>query len=283
MDREITCESFDITMGSSAVFTACAYALLGGQSAFLGLAGQDDYGTFMLQGMQQFGVDTHLVRLTDAVKTGVTLNLIYQDSRTQITYPGTIAELQKAHIDPTVLQQVDHVHFSGIYQQQKLKPALTELLHMARQQQTTVSLDPQWDETERWEGMADWLPLLSYLFINTAEAQSLTNTPRVEDAWNALAARTPCPLIKAGRQGCLVPGASGMTWVPAFNVDVVDTIGAGDAFAAGFLFGIKEQGMTIPEAARFGNAAGARNCTSVGGIHPGLTYQSIMQFLETQP
>jgi sugar/nucleoside kinase (ribokinase family) len=280
IDKEITCETFEITMGSTAVFAACAYALLGGNSFFLGLAGNDDYGTFMIQGMKEFGIDTHFVQFTDQVKTGVTVNLIYQDSRTQITYPGTIAELGIEHIDPTAFQQVNHVHFAGIYQQHKLQPDLTQLLMMAKNQGVTTSLDPQWDETERWEGLEEWLPLLSYVLINEDEALSITGADCVENAWKMLSGKTSCPIIKAGKKGCLVGEENGMAWIPAFPVEVVDTVGAGDAFAAGFLFGKKVKGKTIPEAARFGNAVGARNCMSVGGINTSLDYQTTIQFME---
>ena len=75
IDKEITCETFAITMGSSVVLTACAYSFLGGNSFMLGLAGNDDYGKFMLQGMKKSGIDTRFVRFIDTVKTGVTVNL----------------------------------------------------------------------------------------------------------------------------------------------------------------------------------------------------------------
>lgn len=280
IDKEITCKTFEITMGSTAVFAACAYAFLGGSSFMLGLAGNDDYGRFMVQGMQKFGIDTRFVQFTDTVKTGVTVNLIHKSSRTQITYPGTIAELGIDHIDPTVFQHINHAHFAGIYQQYTLQPALTQLLMTAKNQGITTSLDPQWDEREQWEGMEEWLPLLSYLFINEDEALSLTRAARVEDAWKILSEKTPCPIIKAGKKGCLVGGEQGMLWIPAFPVEVVDTVGAGDAFDAGFLFGVYDKGMSIRRAACFANAVGAKNCLSVGGINPLLDYQITIQFME---
>lgn len=280
VDREITCETFEITMGSTTVFAACAYAFLGGSSFMLGLAGNDDYGRFMVQGMQKFGIDTRFVQFTDTVKTGVTVNLIHKSSRTQITYPGTIAELGTDHIDPTVFQHIDHAHFAGIYQQYKLQPDLTRLLMTAKSQGITTSLDPQWDESEQWEGIEEWLPLLSYLFINEDEALSITRADCVEDAWKALSEKTSCPVIKSGEKGSLIGGEHGLTWTPAFPVDVVDTVGAGDAFDAGFLFAVQDKGMSTQRAARFANAVGARNCLSIGGVNTSLDYQTTIQFME---
>jgi len=280
IDKEITCETFEITMGSSAVFAACAYSLLGGNSSFLGLAGNDDNGKFMIQSMKELGINTHLVRFTDKVKTGVTVNLIYKNSRTQITYLGTIAELGIDHIDPTVFHHINHVHFAGIYQQYNLQPDLTQLLMIAKNQGVTTSLDPQWDEREQWEGMEKWLPLLSYLFINEDEALSISRADCVENAWKTLSEKTSCPVIKAGKRGCLIGGGREITWVPAFPVDVVDTVGAGDAFDAGFLLGVQDKSMSIQGAARFANAVGARNCMSVGGVNTSLNYQTTIQFME---
>jgi sugar/nucleoside kinase (ribokinase family) len=128
--------------------------------------------------------------------------------------------------------------------------------------------------------MEEWLPLLSYLFINEDEALSFTRADCMEHAWETFSKKTSCPVIKAGEKGCLIGGENGMAWIPAFPVEVVDTVGAGDAFDAGFLFGIKEKGKTIQEAARFGNAVGARNCMSVGGINTSLDYQTTIQFME---
>ena len=238
-DKEITCDGFEITMGSSSAFAACSYALLGGRGSFLGLAGRDEYGRFMVRGLEECGLNTRLVQYSESIKTGVTVNLVHEGSRTQVTYPGTIAELGAGHIPPAVFRDFDHLYFAGIYQQYQLRPDLARLLRAAAESGITVSLDPQWDESEEWADMAEWLPLLTWLFVNADEAMSITRTETVEKAWQALAAQTPCPIVKAGNQGCLVPGPNGPMCIPAFPVRMVDTIGAGDAFAAAFLYGLK--------------------------------------------
>ncbi|RPJ55649.1 MAG: carbohydrate kinase family protein, partial [Acidobacteria bacterium] len=104
VDREVTCQSFEITMGSSAAIFAVAYACLGGTISFLGLAGKDAYGDFMLDGMKRFGIATDLIRRTGRVKTGVTVNLIFENTRSQVTYPGTISEFSGADIDEQVFR-----------------------------------------------------------------------------------------------------------------------------------------------------------------------------------
>jgi sugar/nucleoside kinase (ribokinase family) len=276
LDREVPCKSFDVVMGASTVLCACAYASLGGHAALAGLAGQDDYGDFMVRGLQEFGIDTAMVRRTGRVKTGVTINLIYENTRTQVTYPGTIAEFDGSGID---LAGFDHIHLAGVYLQTKLLPRIAGILGEARRRGLTTSLDPQWDSTERWQYMDEWLPRLTYLFVNDGEAMSITRAASAGEACLQLAARGCQPLVKAGRDGAYVALEGKVERVPGFPVEVVDTTGAGDSFDAGFLFATLEKRLSLLEAVRFANAAGARSCMFVGGVAARSTYVDIMAFL----
>ena len=277
---EITCSSFSLTMGSTSVFAACTYSSLGGGAGFTGLAGKDYYGEFMIRGMREYGIDTSLVQFTRDIHTGVTVNLVYGDTRTQITYPGTIELFDGAQLFAEHLKQYRHLHFAGVYLQHRFRPQLTALLTQAQKNGITTSLDPQWGANRRWDGMEEWLPLRSYVFMNEHEALSFTGKDTSEEAWSILAEKTSCPVIKAGKRGSVFKTRGAPLLVASFPVQVVDTIGAGDAFDAGFLFGVLEKGMQITEAARFGNAVGARNCTFRGGVQKGASYEKIIQFVK---
>ncbi|MEW5814860.1 MAG: carbohydrate kinase family protein [Spirochaetota bacterium] len=280
-DREITATSFLVTMGSTAVFTACAYSCLGGKSALAGLAGNDDYGKFMISSLKDFGVDTRLIERTDSIKTGVTLNLMYGGRRIQVTYPGTIAAFDGSNLFRLDFKKFRHIHFSGVYLQTAFKPRLPELLGIIRKSGLSASLDTQWDATETWEGLKSWLPLVNYFFMNEDEVLSYTAEESVEKAWHELSKQTACPIIKLGSRGALVSGKSGNPErIPGFKVDVVDTIGAGDSFAAGFLFGTLNRKMDPPEAVRFGNAVAARSCMFTGGAGARSTCEDIIKFME---
>jgi len=278
VDREITCQSFEITMGSSAAIFAVAYACLGGSISFLGLAGKDAYGDFMLDGMKRFGIATDLVRRTDRVKTGVTVNLIYQNTRSQVTYPGTIAEFSGSDIDEQFFRGFDHLHFAGPYQQTRFRPEITRLLELAKGLGMSSSLDPQWDATGRWEYMSDWLPLLTYLFVNEDEAKSIAGVSGVAEACRWLAARTGYPLVKAGAAGVYMVEGGQVVQVPGIPVEVVDTTGAGDTFDAAFLFERLESAKELSQAASFANAAAARSCRFVGGVGARSSYRDVVAF-----
>ena len=278
VDREIACQSYEVTMGSSAAIFACAYAALGGAVSFLGLAGQDEAGDFMIRGLESFGVDTSLVRRTDRVRTGVTVNLIYRNTRSQITYPGAIAEFDGAEIDEATLAAFDHVHLAGPYQQTRFRPRIRQLLELARNLGLSTSLDPQWDASEQWRNLDEWLPLLSYFFPNQDEALSITRTTSIEAACEILASLTNCPLIKAGGEGALLYYRGEVRRVAATPVEVVDSTGAGDSFDAGFLYAVLEKGMDLIRATEFANALAARSCTFVGGVNHRSTYEDAHAF-----
>ena len=279
VDREITCSSYDLTLGSTAVICACAYASLGGSASFIGLAGNDEHGDFMLHEMEGFGINTRSVRRTDTVRTGVTVNLIHRDSRTQVTFPGTIAEFDGADLGADLLRGFDHIHFAGPYQQTKLKPHIGRLLADATQRGMTTSVDPQWDAEERWEHMGEWLPHMSYLFVNEAEACSIAGTKDPQAAVRTLAGQTRCPIVKTGKNGCRVFLGDAPLEVPTCTISIVDSTGAGDSFDAGFLFAVLEKGLETLEACAFANAVGTRSCLFVGGVNARSTYEDIIHFI----
>lgn len=283
VDREIICERFEVTMGSSAAICACAFAALGGRALFYGLAGKDDYGEFMLKGFQSFGVDTGWVQRTDRVRTGVTVNLIYKNTRSQVTYPGTIAAFDGGSFRARNFGRIRHIHFAGPYQQTLFCPTLTQWLKRARANKITTSLDPQWDATERWRYMDEWLPLLDRLFINEAEACSLTGALTPEAACRKLAGLTACPVIKAGRRGAFAVKDGAILHQPGFSVPVVDTTGAGDTFDAAFLYAVMDCGMPLEKAMRFANAAGSRCCQFMGGVAARSSYKDIIKLMESVP
>jgi len=278
-DREIICSSFEITMGSSTAICACAYASLGGSASFMGLAGNDDYGDFMVKGLNEFGINTDLVRRTGSVKTGITLNLIYESTRTQVTYSGTIAEFSGDCIDFDALKGFDHIHIASPYLQKGFLDDVTAVLTFAHNENITTSLDPQWCSGESWTHLDEWLPLADYFFPNRDEALSLTKTSDPVRACAELARRTACPVVKAGNMGALIFLDGTVRTIPAFTVDIVDTTGAGDSFDAGFLYAVLEKGIGRDQAATFANAVAARSCRFIGGVNARSSFDDIQRFM----
>jgi len=279
-DREILATGFEVAIGSSAAIAAVAHASLGGPTTFLGLAGDDDYGRFMKAQMADAGVDVGRICLDATLRTGVTVNLVKDQHRTQITYPGAIPLLQVAASDLEGIAGLSHVHFAGIYQQKLLLPQLAGLIGQLHERNITVSIDPQWDESERWVHADQWLRVADIVLVNADEARSITGKSDLDAAMDALAGICRCVVIKDGASGAVLREGGREHRVSGFSIPFVDSIGAGDNFAAGFLYSRLQRGEDGPAALGYGNAAAARSCCFPGGTGARSRDADIVQFLK---
>ncbi len=278
-DHEVRCSSFDIVMGSSSCIAAAAYARLGGHASICGLSGDDEFGTFMRARLSEAGVRTELAIRDARVKTGVTVNVVQGRGRGQVTFPGAMDAFSAAHVPPRMFHGMRHLHVSGVYQARSLLPDVAGILARAAEAGATTSLDCQWDPTQRWENLDAWLSRVDWLFANAQEARSMTGGAGAADAARLLAMRTRRPVVKAGAEGAWIVDGEGARRVPGYAVRVVDAIGAGDNFDAGFLYAVIEKGMALPDAARFANAAAARSCAFRGGTDARSSYRDVMDFM----
>jgi ribokinase len=283
-DHEIGAASFDITMGASSCITAAAYAALGGEAWSCGLRGDDELGRRMVALLQAAGVRTDHVRTAADGPTGVTVNLVRGAARYQVTCPGAMGAFSLRDIPDAVFDGLRHLHVSGVYQTGALRPHVAGLLARAEAAGATTSLDCQWDPSEAWERLDEWLPRAGWLFANAQEALSMTRRDGATDldgALRALARRTRRPVVKDGARGAcaLVDGEE--VRAAAAAVTVVDTIGAGDNFDAGFLYATIEKDLPLREALRAANAAGGLSCTFRGGTAARSTWRDVQSFMET--
>jgi ribokinase len=276
-DKEVMCTEFTASIGGSSTICAAAYCSLGGQAEFCGLLGDDENGRLMERMLRKAGVGLDFLRFTRQCATGVTVNLVFASTRTQITYPGTLGLVDESDVLVREMGRFTHLHLGGLYPLASFLPRVTEVFKAARAAGVTTSLTTQWDPRQEWRYLADWLPHLNYLFVNEDEALSITRRARVEEAFEDLAARTACPLITLGASGAFAGGRR----IPGVSVEVRDPTGAGDSFAAGFLFATREKLLPFEEAVRYGCAAGALCCTYTGGVSTELSHRHVERLLRS--
>ncbi|MBF9014634.1 MULTISPECIES: carbohydrate kinase family protein [unclassified Oceanispirochaeta] len=279
-DKEVLAETFSKTVGSSAVITAAAFASLGGKCVVSGLRGNDENGLFMDSKMKEFGIDTRLVQISDSVKTGITVNLNYGRSRSQVTYPGTISEYTGPDLGISY-SQFSHVHFTGIYQQTSFLPNLVRVIKHLKEQGLKISLDTQWDAQEKWEYLEILYPLLDVLFINEDEALSISNSLSIHEATLFFKNRVKMTVLKMGAQGALIITENGEDFIPIYPATVIDTIGAGDTFSAAFIYSHEVLNKSFIKSAHFASAASARSCQFPGGVEAKSSYTDIINILES--
>lgn len=279
-DKEVTASTFELTMGSTSIITAAAFSSLGGSAESCGLAGDDDYGRYMLSKMEEFKIGTKRIVIDPEIATGITVNLIHGDSRSQVTYPGTI----EAFSGPDLLDDysdVRHVHLSGIYQQTAFLKNIIKTVEAFKRMGITVSLDTQWDISEKWNYLDRLLPLLDILFVNSDEAFSICGSTNIDEAIAYFRDRVSLIALKLGSEGSRIIEGHNTYKISAFPVEVTDTTGAGDSFAGAFLYALNERKMVLSDAGLFASAAAARSCLFHGGVNAASSVADIELFQES--
>ena len=271
-------DSATLTIGSSSAIFACGAARLGLSVAFIGVCGDDIFGRFMLAEMQKRGVDVSHVIVHPDGQTGLSVILNQDADRAILTHPGLIAALQASDISDTLLQKARHLHIASYFLQANLRPELPGLFGRARAFGLTTSLDPNYDPSEMWTGFEELLPLTDILLPNEKEVLSLSGESNVNLAADRLGSRAETLAIKLGAQGALGVRNGDKVRVASIPVNVIDTIGAGDTFDGGFLYGYLN-GWSLEQSLRMGCVCGALSTRSAGGTAGQPTLDEALAFL----
>lgn len=270
--------SATLTVGSSSAIFACGAARLGLKVAFIGVCGDDVFGRFMLDEMQKRGVDVSNVIVRADGQTGLSVILNNEVDRAILTHSGLIAELQASDIADGLLRQSRHLHVASYFLQTKLQPNLPNLFRRARSLGLTTSLDTNYDPSEKWIGFDELLEVTNVFLPNEAEARSLTGAENADEAASRLKVRVEAAAIKLGKDGALGICGSQRVRMESIPVKVVDTIGAGDSFDAGFIYGYF-QGWELEKSLRLACVCGALSTQLAGGTNGQPTLEEALKFL----
>jgi sugar/nucleoside kinase (ribokinase family) len=254
----------ELTIGSSSVIFACGARRLGLKVAFIGKCGGDIFGRFMLEQMRLHQVDVGNVMEIAGESTGLSVILNRGTDRAILTHPGLVAALCAEDIPDSLLSQARHLHVASYFLQTALQRGLPGLFERARRIGLTTSLDTNYDPSGQWKGFDELLAVTNVFFPNEAEATSLAGTESIDLAAERLGSRVETLAIKLGAQGALGVRGDCVQRIPSIPVEVVDTIGAGDSFDAGFLYGYL-QGWSLDKSLRLGVVCGALSTQKAGG------------------
>lgn len=265
--KEVLANGMTLTLGSSSAIFASNISSLGARVAFLGKIGNDKFGEIVLESLQANHVDISMIKTDENAGTGATIILNVNEDRAMVTYPGAMDLLTPDDIIESDLTKARHLHFSSYFLQTGMWNHLGKLFRHARKLGLTTSFDMQWDPKETWElDIEDVLPHVNVFLPNEKEIMFLTRKNNLEEAIEKVRRLTDILVIKKGNQGSTVISGDQRWDLPAFlNNNVVDAIGAGDSFNAGFIYKYI-QGKEMTECQRYGNLAGAISTTAAGGI-----------------
>ncbi len=231
--------------GGSAANTIVGVASFGTRAAFVGKVKDDELGRTFGHDISAAGVTFATPPASDGPSTGRCYVLVTPDGeRTMNTYLGAAQDLHPADIDAETVAASAIVYLEGyLWDPPHAKEAFIKAAKIAHEAGRKVALTLS-DAfcVDRWRD--EFLGLMrsrtvDLIFANEAELRSLYQTPDFDAAVAALRADIDVAVVTRSEKGCLVVGPEGIEAVPAFPVErVVDTTGAGDLFAAGFLSGL---------------------------------------------
>ena len=275
--KEIIAGEMNFTMGSSAAIFACNLSTLGSKVAFMGKVGEDNFSEIILIDLKKKGVDISQI-LKTRTNTGMSVILNYEEDRAIVTYPGAMKELKVSDVSDETLLIANHLHVSSLFLQKALKPDIVELFKRAKRIGLTTSLDPQWDPAELWDiDLPELLPYVDIFLPNESELLNLTGRESIDKALEEIKTYGNLILIKKGKNGSILSyDGNKVNCKPFFNNAVVDAIGAGDSFNAGFVFKYL-QGAPPETCQMFGNLIGAISTTKSGGTTAFTDYEGTMK------
>jgi sugar/nucleoside kinase (ribokinase family) len=283
LGREVLAEDFQTVLGSASAVFACGAARLGHPVSFFSKVGNDEYGRFCLDALAKSGISTENVSAVPTSKTGVTISLSTRSDRAFVTVLGAISELRYKDLDLPALQGHSHLHMTSFFLQTALRPSFPRILRQARKLGLTTSFDPNSDPMSSW-GPDVWTVVdeTTILFINQEEALHLTRKKNVREALKQLAERAPCVVVKLGPRGAIAAANGQVVSAPPFKVSPVDTTGAGDSFASGFVHAFLS-GRDLHGCLVEGNACGALSTLQVGGTGGQPDLARLSKFLRRNP
>jgi sugar/nucleoside kinase (ribokinase family) len=267
-----------LTLGSSSAIFACGVARLGLRVAFIGKVGDDEYGRFILRELNQRHVDTNRVVIDPHVPTGLSVILSRPADRAILTHLGSIAALRYEEIDLALLSRARHLHLGSYYLLAALRPDVPRLFDEAQARGLSISIDTNYDPTEKWAGgLRETLQRVDVFLPNETELLAITQEDSIEAGLDRLA-EIPTVAVKLGARGAMARRGSQIVQADSIPVKVADTTGAGDSFDAGFVYAYLA-GLDLQLALRFACVCGSLSTRAAGGTGAQATLAEVRQFI----
>jgi len=257
------------TSGGSAANTMAGFASFGGKGAYMGKVADDQLGRIFAHDLKAVGIDFFYTPLKGGPETASCLIIVTPDAqRSMNTFLGACVEFSESDVDEAVIRDSQIIYLEGyLFDKDTAKAAYLKATKIAKSAGTKVALtlsDSFCVERHR----ADFQNLIKndvdILFANETEIMALYQSKTFDDAVASVRGQCDIIAITRSEKGSVVVTPETMDTVPAAPVTkVVDTTGAGDQYAAGFLFGVS-RGMALVDCAALGSLAASEVISHVG-------------------
>jgi sugar/nucleoside kinase (ribokinase family) len=259
--------------GGSTSNTIHGLARLGATAGYIGKVGNDELGRLFLQECERFGVIPHLIESNE--DTGVAITFISPNAeRTFATYLGAAATMQPEQVDAKILEDYDLIHIEGylIFNHE----LILDVCQKAKACGLQISMDMA--SYNLIESNLDFVKMLLHdyvdiIFANEEEAKAFTGVEQVE-ALHKLSEDCPVAIVKVGKDGSYIKMDGEVTAIAPVDATRIDTTGAGDIYAAGFLYGLVN-GYSAQKSGNLASYLSARLIEYVGAKLPDEEWQKL--------
>jgi len=262
-------EKTNLSFGGNGLNEAAALAKLGADVNLVSIIGKDEAGKRILDYLKDVGVKTDYVKEKDGIPTSINIVLVDGNGeRFFLTNPGsTLRNQELEDILPFVKNMGDIVCFSSLFVSPKLSLNDMEILFKEIKSNNKI-LCLDMTKRKNGESLKDIEPLLQYVdyvFPNREESELLTGCKDyLENVDLFYKAGCKCVVIKLGKEGCIIKNSAIEEKVEAIKgINVVDTTGAGDSFAAGFIYGLANE-YDVVKCAKLGCATASCSVEQLG-------------------
>lgn len=269
------CESYplqqiNMAIGGDALNESTIISRLGHKVSLLSMVGKDVAGYYIVDHCMKNKIDTIGIKQREDVDTSINIGLVTEDGeRTFITNRnGSLWKTTIDDIDLSLVKNAKLLSYGSFFNNTLLKDKeLVKLFKKAKKENMIISADmikPRNNET--FEDIKESLSYVDYFFPNFDEASLMTGKDKIEDvADEILSYGVGCVIIKIGSKGAYIKSKNGyQKIVPALkSITPIDTIGAGDNFASGFITGLLED-KSLEECGKIANITAAISIQSVG-------------------
>lgn len=267
-----------MSTGGSAANTINGIAKLGSSVGLIGKVGDDKIGEFFIKDSQENGVEP-LLKISDKKSGNCTILISPDSERTLCTYLGAAAELKAEDLNPAVFKNYDILHIEGyLVQNHKL---IETALKMAKKAGMFVSIDLA--SFNVVEENRDFLlkmidKYVDITFANEDEAKALCKkSPK--KALNDIAEMCGIAVVKFGEKGSIIQKDDEIFNISPVKANSIDTTGAGDMYAAGFLFGLSND-YALTVCGQIGSLVSAKTVEVIGAKLSGSTWNDIYREID---
>jgi sugar/nucleoside kinase (ribokinase family) len=271
----------DSASGGSGANTMIGLALLGGKACYAGKIGNDEHGTLYSAKLREQQV---AISVTPGEgTTGICVVMLTPDAeRTMCTFLGISRELGPADVDEEAIRASKYIYVTGfLWDTDTQKAAVLHAMRTAHEAGVKVALslsDPFCVGRHKEDFLKIAREHVDLLIGNHEEAQHLTDTDNPHDAIQAMAPLCDMTVVTMGGRGALLRQGDTLVEVPASKVEVVDTNGAGDMYAAGILYGLTH-GLSLEQTGRVAAYAAGQVVAKLGPRLDSLDHEAVRQIL----